>query len=162
MSQLRTHRTANCWCGHGGTSHYGGGERAGIVCAECERQPMDSELPLLVEDRRRFDRFALPHPLRTSVGKSPAYVVDASLAGLGVLQHDPAPPVGSPCRLMFYSEFGPITLECGVVRTSGTQGNETPRQTGLRIVAADTESEARLRAMVMSLAVPLVARSSGH
>ncbi len=166
MSEEKRHRTASCWCGHGGTSHYGSGdETIAIACKECDRRPAieGPDLPMLIEDRRRFDRFGLPHPVRTSVGKSPAYVIDASIAGLGVMHHDPAPAVGAACRLMFHSEFGPITLDCEVVRTAADR-NGGAFQTGLRIVAADDESEARLRALVMALAVPSPAltKSTGH
>ena len=106
---------------------------------------------MLMTERRRFDRFSIPQPIRTSLGASPAYVVDASISGIGVLQHAEAPKVGSTCRLMFHSEFGPITLECEVARSAVKDGTI---QTGLRIVAADTQSDARLRTLVMSLAVP--------
>ncbi len=136
-----------------------------MACKECDRPPAIDmpELPMLNEDRRRFERFGLPRPVRTLVGKSPAYVVDASISGLGVMHHAPAPSVGAACRLMFHSEFGPITLDCEVVRTAADR-NGGAYQTGLRIVAADDESESHLRALVMALAVPSTAgdRSKGH
>ncbi len=115
---------------------------------------------MLITERRRFERFGLPHPIRTSLGASPAYVVDASIAGIGVLQHEPAPPTGTSCRLMFHSEYGPITLQCEVVRTAADRNGGT-FQTGLRIVAADDESEARLRMLVMTIAVPSP-KPNGH
>jgi hypothetical protein len=121
-----------------------------MACRVCARPQVD-DAPMLMTERRRFDRFAIPQPIRTSLGSSPAYVVDASISGLGVLQHAEAPKVGSTCRLMFHSEFGPITLECEVARSAEKDGTI---QTGLRIVAADSQSDARLRTLVMSLAVP--------
>jgi hypothetical protein len=161
MSEQRVHRSASCWCGHGGPSHFGEGSGA-VVCRECDRRPLidESQTPMLVTERRRFDRFSLPHPIRTSVGASPAYVIDASIAGIGVLQNEPAPAPGTSCRLMFHSEFGPITLQCEIARSAGDRNSGT-FQTGLRIVAADDESEARLRMLVMALAVP-ASRPSGH
>jgi hypothetical protein len=115
---------------------------------------------MLVTERRRFDRFGLPHPIRTSLGTSPAYVIDASIAGIGLLQHEPAPAPGTPCRLMFHSEFGPITLDCQIARSEADRSGGT-FQTGLRIVAADDESESRLRMLVMALAIPS-SKPRGH
>ncbi|HUJ15138.1 MAG TPA: PilZ domain-containing protein [Thermoanaerobaculia bacterium] len=148
MGTTTLHRTANCWCGHAGDAHYRAQEV--LACRVCARPEID-DTPMLMTERRRFDRYAIPQPIRTSVGSAPAYVVDASIAGLGVLQHAEAPKVGSTCRLMFHSEFGPITLDCEVARSSVKDGTF---QTGLRIVAADAQSDARLRTLVMSLAVP--------
>ena len=117
---------------------------------------------MLMTERRRFDRFSLSRPMRTSVGTSPAYVVDASLAGIGVLQHAAsAPEIGGTCKLMFHSDFGSITLECEIVRASADPNNGGTFQTGLRIVAADVESEARLRMLVMALAIP-ASKPNGH
>lgn len=158
----RFHRTADCWCGHGGPSHFG--EESGtVVCRQCAARPRvdETEVPMLVTERRRFERFGIPRPLRTSVGASPAYVVDASISGIGVLHHQPVPPVGSSCRLMFHSEYGPITLECEIVRTVPA-GGETAFQSGMRIVAADEQSEARLRTLVMGLAIPAWKHSGSH
>ena len=53
---------------------------------------------------------------------------------------------------MFHSDFGSITLQCEIVRASSV--TDGTYQTGLRIVAADDESESRLRMLVMALAVP--------
>lgn len=163
MTNPRAHGTTNCWCGHGGTSHYG--EANGYVaCKECLKYPQidDVPLPALMAERRRFDRFAIPQPIRTSVGSAPAYIVDASISGIGVMHHDPPPTVGAPCHLRFQSEFGPITLECQIVRTAADRSNETTFQTGMRIVAADDESDARLRMFVMNLAVPSSSHRRGH
>lgn len=159
MNEERLHRPAECWCGHSDSLHFGAGSSA-VVCRECGAPSVDTELPMLAE-RRRFERFGIPHPIRTSVGSSPAYVVDASIAGIGVLHHQPAPGVGSSCRLMFYSEFGPITLQCEIVRTTPAIDQAT-FQSGMRILAADSESEARLRMLVMSLAVPATQRPNSH
>jgi hypothetical protein len=151
--QQRVHRSANCWCGHGGASHFGGGHNK-IACGECERPSIELPEMRLVEERRRYDRYPLPQPVRTTVGASPAYVVDASITGLGVLQHSSiTPPIGESCKLMFHSDFGPIVLECEIVRARSDENDGTFR-TGLRIVSADASSESRLRMLVMTLAVP--------
>ncbi len=132
-----------------------------MVCGECDRPSIELPETRLVEERRRYDRYPLPQPVRTTVGASPAYVVDASITGLGVLQHSSiTPPVGESCKLMFHSDFGAITLECEIVRASSGE-NDGTFQTGLRIVAADTTSESRLRMLVMALAVP-ASKASEH
>ena len=157
MSEQKVHRSANCWCSHAPNSHFGAGHRIG--CGECDRPMYDiTEKELLVE-RRRYDRVPLPQPVRTTVGASPAYVIDASITGLGVVQHS-APNIGQSCRLMFHSDFGSITLQCEVVRASSV--TDGTYQTGLRIVAADDESESRLRMLVMALAVPDSKANIGH
>lgn len=156
MDKAKAHATAQCWCGHGGPSHYGE-ENGFLACRECSARPQmnDMQEPMLVTERRRFDRFSMPHPIRTTVGAAPAYVIDASISGIGLLQHATAPPVGSTCKVTFHSEFGPITLQCEVARTVENEGTF---QTGMRIVAADDESDARLRMLVMALAVPSPAK----
>jgi PilZ domain len=114
---------------------------------------------MLMTERRRFDRYPVAQPIQTAIGRAPAYLVDASIAGIGVLQHAAGPDVGSVCRVMFQSDFGPITLDCEVARSAVKDGTS---QTGLRIVAADQQSEARLRMLVMALAVPSTRKATTH
>src|SRR5437588_13041950 len=156
MASTTLHRISNCWCGHAGGSHYRAQEF--LACRTCLRPELD-EPPMLMTERRRFDRYPVPQPIRTSVGESAAYVVDASIAGIGLMQHATAPAVGSTCRLMFHSDFGAITLDCEVARSAVKDGTI---QTGLRIVAADEQSDARLRMLVMALAVPSARKPTAH
>ena len=144
------------------------GEAGMLACRDCGDRPRvaDTE-PMLISERRRYERFDVPQPLRTSVGTSPAYVVDASISGIGVLHHQPAPHVGTACRLMFYSEFGPITLECEIVRSGPDRAErvtsgDNAMHTGLRIIAADDASEARLRSMIFSLSRPVNEGPNSH
>ena len=129
-----------------------------MACRICSRPQID-DTPMLMTERRRFDRFSIPQPIRTSLGASPAYVVDASISGIGLMQQTAAPNVGSICRVTFHSDFGPITLDCEVARSGVKDGTI---QTGLRIVAADEQSDARLRMLVMALAVPSARRPNTH
>jgi len=129
-----------------------------LACRECTRPQID-DTPMLMTERRRFDRFPVPTPIRTSVGTDPAYVIDASISGIGLVQHAAAPPIGSTCKVMFHSDFGAITLECEVARSVVRDGTF---QTGLRIVAADPESDSRLRMLVMTLAVPSANKPTAH
>jgi PilZ domain-containing protein len=156
MASTTLHRTSNCWCGHAGDSHYFAHEF--LACRVCARPEVDNT-PMLMTERRRFDRYPVPQPIQTSVGASPAYVVDASIAGIGLMQHATAPSVGSVCRVTFHSDFGPITLDCEVARSGVKDGTI---QTGLRIVAADEQSDARLRMLVMTLAVPSAQKPTTH
>jgi hypothetical protein len=103
-------------------------------------------------ERRRFHRVMLPQPVRAFAGAVSVQVVDASIAGLRVWHHNPLPSPRSTCRIMFQSEFGPISVDCEVVHTverpSASFGDQTTYQTGLRVLAADRQSQERLREMV--------------
>ena len=72
-------------------------------------------------------------------------LVDASIAGVRVLHQNPLPAAGATCRVMFQSDFGPISVDCEVVHT---EENEHGHQTGLRVLAADRQSQERLREMI--------------
>ena len=107
-------------------------------------------------ERRRDERSSLQRPLRTSLAGTPGHVIDASISGLGVMHHERALPKGAECRVHFYSQHGPITLQCEVARTGPNQdlgviGDEGAWRTGLRIVSIDPESAARLRRLMMTL-----------
>ena len=75
-------------------------------------------------------------------------VVDASIAGLRVLHASQLPQAGMTCRIMFQSEFGPISVDCEIVHTVG---DPSGYQTGLRVLAADRQSQERLREMIAVL-----------
>ncbi len=160
----RAHDTKDCWCRHDG-SHSGGGNEL-ILCKECDRsRPL--ELQLVTENRRRYERVNIPQPIRTSVDGKGAHVVDASIGGVGLLHYDKSVPPGAPCRVLFHSEFGPITLFCEVARTApnheteSTSSGNVAWQTGLKIVAADPESVERLRRLVLALQ-PVAKISNDH
>jgi hypothetical protein len=110
----------------------------------------------------------LAQPIRTSIGGAAAHVIDASIGGVGVLHHQRALPEGARCRLLFHSEFGPIVLDCEVTRTASNQkvGDSADEkhawQTGLKIVSADPESDARLRTLVMALTPRGSNRANDH
>ena len=100
---------------------------------------------MLQQDRRRFHRVTLRQPIRAFAGAVPVQLVDASVAGLRVTHQNPLPPAGSTCRVMFQSEFGPINVDCEVVHTATVAGGHS---TGLRVLAADRQSQERLREMI--------------
>jgi hypothetical protein len=110
---------------------------------------------MLQAERRRFRRVILVQPIRAFAGATPVQVVDASIAGLRVLHHTQLPKTGATCRVMFQSEFGPISVDCEVVHTvkrgSKEVADEPSLQSGLRVLAADRQSQERLREMIAVL-----------
>jgi|SRR5689334_6074339 hypothetical protein len=103
---------------------------------------------MLQHERRRFQRVVFKQPIRAFAGAVSVQLVDASIAGVRVSHQNPLPPSGSTCRVMFQSEFGPISVDCEVVHTENNSGGY---QTGLRVLAADRQSQERLREMVAML-----------
>jgi hypothetical protein len=109
----------------------------------------------------------IPQPIRTSVEGRAAHVIDASIGGVGLLHHDKALPPGAPCRVLFHSDFGAITLFCEVARTAPNQAvgptstDTVAWQTGLKIIAADPESLERLRKLVLA-SKPATPNSNEH
>lgn len=103
---------------------------------------------MLQHERRRFHRVYLRQPIRAFAGAVPVQLIDASIAGVRVLHQNPLPAAGGTCRVMFQSEFGPISVDCEVVYTASIPGGQ---QTGLRVLAADRQSQERLREMVTML-----------
>ena len=103
---------------------------------------------MLETERRRFHRVMLQQPIRAFAGAVPVQLVDASIAGVRVMHQAALPLRGATCRIMFQSEFGPISVDCEVVHTI-----EHPAgyQTGLRVLAADRQSQERLREMLAVL-----------
>ena len=94
------------------------------------------------DDRRRYPRIRMPHPLRGAVGTARIYVLDASLGGIRVAHQAALPPPGGLCRVEVPTDLGPIRLDCEVVRTVTERALY---HTGMQIVAADHQSAERLR-----------------
>lgn len=123
---------------------------------------------MVSENRRRYERVSLPQPIRTSIGGAVAHVIDVSVGGVGVLHHQKALPEGAQCKLLFHSQFGPIVLRCEVSRTAPNQkfgdsvDEKNAWQTGLTIVSAEPESDARLRRLVMALTGERSSKPNGH
>jgi len=97
----------------------------------------------------------LAQPIRAFAGATPVQVVDASIAGLRVLHETQLPQQGATCRVMFQSEFGPISVDCEIVHTVEKPVKDFDQpptlQTGLRVLAADRQSQERLREMIAVL-----------
>ncbi len=110
---------------------------------------------MLQTERRRFHRVMLQQPIRAFAGAVAVQLVDASIAGLRLLHQNPLPATGMTCRIMFQSEFGPISVDCEVVHTverpAASFGEPPIYQSGLRVLAADRQSQERLREMVAVL-----------
>ena len=112
------------------------------------------ERAMIPNDRRRSQRYALQSPLGARVGAINAVVMDASEKGIGISHQGKLPNIGTTCRLIFQSAGGPITVDCEVVHThrDGTPGPQSNSfQSGLRVVAADFQSEQRFHQLLRSL-----------
>ncbi len=113
---------------------------------------------MLQTERRRFHRINLEHPIRAFAGAVPVQLVDASIAGVRLISEAPLPAVGATCRVMFQSEFGPVSVDCEVVYSSGQPKSY---RTGLRVLAADRQSQERLREMVAVASASSKRRDNG-
>jgi hypothetical protein len=105
---------------------------------------------MLQHERRRFRRVNLRQPIRAFCGSVQVQLIDASIAGVRVLHQSPLPSTGGTCRIMFQSDFGPINVDCEVVFTAPHPNGG--QQSGLRVLAADRQSQERLREMLAVLA----------
>lgn len=114
---------------------------------------------MLQSERRRFHRFSLEQPIRAFAGAIPVQLIDASIAGIRVTHQSVLPAVGSTCRVMFPTEFGPVSVDCEVVYTSLPP---PPYQSGLRVLSADRQSQERLREMVTVLSTQSKRRNNGN
>ena len=109
------------------------------------------------EDRRRFRRIKLRTPIRGAVGASRVYLTDGSVAGVGVAHQGTLPPPGGIVRLELSSDWGPIRVDCQVVRTvarpttNATQTQPPVYQSGLQIVVMDHQSAERLRTVIEAM-----------
>ena len=106
-------------------------------------------------DRRRAQRYVVKSPLGARVGAINAVVMDASEKGIGISHEGKLPNTGMTCRVIVQSAMGPITVDCEVVHT---RRETMPRPegrnaflSGLRVVAADFQSEQRFRELLRSL-----------
>jgi hypothetical protein len=114
---------------------------------------------MLQHERRRFHRVNFRQPIRAFAGAVAVQLVDASIAGVRVIHQNPLPAAGSTCRVMFQSEFGPVSVDCEVVHTTDIPGGQ---QSGLRVLAADRQSQERLREMVAMLSASRKRGNSEH
>ena len=102
----------------------------------------------MTSERRRFRRFTLSQPIRAAVGNARVYILDTSVAGLRLAHQANLPDAGEICRVEVTTEYGPIKLDCQIVRT--TIQNHL-FQTGVSIVSADRQSTERLRTLCTEL-----------
>ena len=105
---------------------------------------------MTTSDRRRHHRIKLRTPIRGAVGPSRIFVTDGSVAGMAVAHQGALPPPGGICRVELASDWGPIHVDCEVVRT--VERVETPTKqhvflSGLQIVVMDHQSAQRLQSL---------------
>jgi PilZ domain len=107
-----------------------------------------------VNDRRRHARVFFKSPVRGAVGGSRVLVLDISPIGLGVAHENPLPPPGGVCRVELPSDLGPIKLDCTIVRTVKRSLGDAARaifHSGLEVLAADRQSQARLQTITTTV-----------
>ena len=113
-------------------------------------------MALQFDERRRYQRASLVRPHVGRVGVARVYIVDLSLNGARIAHQGTLPPPGRECVLAFDWEGHPIELRCEVTRNSlerlaKNASEKSVYHAGLRIVDADRESRASLRAMIAAL-----------
>ena len=104
-----------------------------------------------MRERRRDRRIVLRKPVLASVNSAPVFVLDVSSGGLRVAHRSQLPGPGSICRVDVPDESGTLALDCAIVHTAmqhATDAAASLFQSGLRIVAADVESQRRMQALI--------------
>jgi hypothetical protein len=105
---------------------------------------------MVESDRRRHQRIKLRTPIRGAVGVSRVFVTDGSVAGMAIAHQGALPPPGGICRVELASDWGPIRVDCEVVRTVehvATPTRQPVYLSGLQIVVMDHQSAQRLRSL---------------
>lgn len=105
------------------------------------------------DERRRYQRVLLPHPVKGTVNGVRVYVIDISVIGARVAHQEPLPAPGSACNLRFDTEHGAITLDCEIRRTlehkkAARPGERSTFHSGLEITAARHGSDDALREFI--------------
>ena len=107
-------------------------------------------------ERRKFRRIRLRTPVRGAVGEARVFVTDSSFGGLGLAHQGTLPAPGGIIRLELVSDWGPIRIDCQVIRTvvstrTQTQTQAPVFQSGLQIVVMDHQSAQRLQSMLQTV-----------
>ncbi len=109
-------------------------------------------VPTMSAERRMHRRIQLRTPVRGVVGPSLVFMTDGSVGGMGIAHQGELPPPGGICRLDLVSDWGPIRVDCQVVRTVQTRTERPVYHSGLHIVVMDHQSAQRLQTMIEGLA----------
>lgn len=111
---------------------------------------------MISQDRRRHHRIKLRTPIRGAVGQARVFVTDSSVSGMAIAHQASLPAPGSICRVELASDWGPIRLDCQVVRTVEHTATATPPApiylSGLQIVVMDHQSAERLKSLIETVA----------
>ena len=83
-------------------------------------------------------------------------MTDSSVGGLGLAHQGTLPAPGGIIRLELSSDWGPIRIDCQVIRTvvssrTQTQTKAPVFQSGLQIVVMDHQSAQRLQTMLATV-----------
>lgn len=102
-------------------------------------------------ERRRHVRVLCR--MRGAVGATGVMIIDLSKGGIGIVHESALPPPGGICRLEVPSEVGPIQLDCAIVRTVKRSAVDAAHElfhSGLQVIAADRQSQARLETITIT------------
>lgn len=117
-----------------------------------------THLHRMVRERRKHRRVQLRTPIRGAVGDARVFLTDSSIGGLGLAHQGTLPAPGGIIRLELVSDWGPIRVDCQVVRTVERSTTQTQTQTqrpvyqsGLQIVVMDHQSSQRLQTMLATV-----------
>lgn len=104
------------------------------------------------QDRRRFGRIDLEHPLKGSIGGIPIDVVEVSVVGFRVMHESRFPP-GDDGEVRVDWQGKEMRFSCNIVRSTLYKLAKTPAdksiyQSGVRIGQAFGDSETILRELV--------------
>ena len=111
------------------------------------------------EERRRFQRLDLPAPVPGLFDGVAVRVVDISLVG-ALVQHEGPLEAERTGVLTFHWDSHDLAFDCRVAHTSGAEGG--PHQSGLEIVTAHDESDAKLRMAIAASVARLVAAQEAN
>jgi hypothetical protein len=100
-------------------------------------------------DRREFQRLRLAKPILALLDDQNALILDVGIGG-ALVEHYGAAEPGQRFRLLFRWKSEDIELVCEVRRTAVVRGSDESAvsHTGMRLVEAAGESEARLQDMM--------------
>jgi hypothetical protein len=111
------------------------------------------------EERRRFQRLDLPAPIWGVFDGAAVRIVDVGLVG-ALIEHEGPLETERTGVLAFTWEDHELTFDCRVVRTGAESGSLY--HSGLEIVAARDDSDARLRTLIAASVARIVAAQEAN
>lgn len=120
---------------------------------------MEAGVARQVEERRKYGRIHPEPPLRGSVDAVPIYIAEVSITGARVKHETRLPRTAGIHQLWFDWQEHTLRFQCEFVRTTIVRLARKPPEkslyeTGLQIIAADSDEDAQLlRALIAEYVV---------